>query len=145
MKNSFIPSEDTMIKIYLSNEKKKSDKNRIIAQEIQNFQKKIDMVEIPIYSNNRYGSIHAIEFKVLNWQNCYKQSLRNRIMFPFNSIAIWDNITERVKKDLLINEGIGLIKVSYDKNIQLIKPKKSPFLDKSLYKKLRGRILEKNI
>ena len=145
MKDSIVPSEKTMVEIYLSNEKKNSGKKRIIAQEIQNYQKKIDMAEIPIYSKNRYGSVHSIEFKVLNWQNCYRQSLRNRIFFPFNSIAIWDHIAERVKKDLLIVEGIGLIKVSRDKNIQLIKPKKSPFVDANLYKKLRKKILKQNI
>lgn len=137
-------SEMEMRKIYLSNLRKKYSDKFLIFQEVKNFQKRIDIVTIQKYKNNKLGPAHGVELKVKNWRNGLIQTKRNRSLIPFNSLAIWEDYKNKINKEELINNGIGLIIVSKNKNLKEINPKRSKSLIKSTYQKIRHNLL-KNI
>lgn len=136
-------SEFDMVNTYIENLRKQEGDKILIFKEVRNNQKRIDIVQIKKY-NNRLGTAHAIEFKVFNWKKGFGQTLGNRVLIPYNSLAIWEGYENKVDREILINEGIGLIIVSKDKNIVELKPKKSNYLLNSIYQKIRERIIKKN-
>lgn len=124
-----IPSEEQMVDIFLENWKNENNSHCIFAKEVKFHQKRIDLVQIPIYKNKRMGISHSIEFKIRNWKHCLVQAKRNRLFTSKNTIAIWNDFGSYVNiKDLKIS-GIGLIEVSYNKNNEILKPKKNPYLN----------------
>ena len=136
-------SEFDMVNIYIENLRKQEGDKILIFKEVRNNQKRIDIVQIKKY-NNRLGTAHAIEFKVFNWKKGFGQTLGNRVLIPYNSLAIWKDYEDKVDREMLINEGIGLIIVYIDKNIIELKPKKSKYLIQPNYQKIRY-ILKKQI
>ena len=142
-KNQQIISEFDMVNTYIENLRKQEGDKILIFKEVRNNQKSIDIVQLKKY-NNRLGTAHAIEFKVFNWRRGFGQALGNRVLIPYNSLAIWEDYENKVDREILINEGIGLIIVSKDKNIVELKPKKSRYLLNSIYQKIRERIKKKN-
>ena len=143
-KNQQIISEFDMVNTYIENLKKKEDDKILIFKEVRNNQKRIDIVQIKKHKN-RLGTAHAIEFKVFNWKKGFGQALGNRVLLPYNSLAIWEDYENKVDREILINEGIGLIIVAKNKNIVELKPKKSKYLLNSTYQKIRERIKNKYI
>jgi len=137
-------SEFDMVNTYIENLRKQESDKILVFKEVRNNQKRIDIVQIKKY-NNRLGTAHAIEFKVFNWKKGFGQTLGNRVLIPYNSLAIWEDYENKVDREILINEGIGLIIVSKDKNIVELKPKKSIYLLNSIYQKIRERIKKKYI
>lgn len=131
-------SENQMIEYYLENLNKVNEQKIITFREVKNNQKRIDIVQFPVRKNG-LGMAHAIEFKVFNWRGGFKQALGNRVLMPYNSLAIWEDYENKVNKDELSNEGIGLVIVSKEKNIIEIKPKKSQFLMRSVYQNIRKK------
>ncbi|MFX1258663.1 MAG: hypothetical protein ACFFAN_12445 [Promethearchaeota archaeon] len=134
-----------MIKIFLKNWEELKRHKCIFAREIRFRQKRIDLIQIPLYKNKRLGTAHAIEFKLKNWRECFKQAKKNRLFMPKNTIAIWKNHISKVIKEELIDEGIGLIEVSYEKNRTILKPQQNPYIDKLIYFKLRKQIIKEEM
>ncbi len=143
VKNQQIISESEMVNTYIGNLKLLEGDKILIFKEVKNNQKRIDLVQLRKY-NNRFGTAHALEFKVFNWKKGFGQTLGNRVLIPYNSLAIWKDYEDKVDRDMLINEGIGLIIVTKDKNIIELKPKKSKYLIQTNYQKIRY-ILKKQI
>ena len=114
-KNQQIISEFDMVNTYIENLRKQEGDKILIFKEVRNNQKRIDIVQIKKY-NNRLGTAHAIEFKVFNWKKGFGQTLGNRVLVPYNSLAIWKDYEDKVDREMLINEGIGLIIVTKDRN-----------------------------
>lgn len=131
-------SENQMIEHYLENLNNANEQKIITFREVKNNQKRIDIVQFPVRKNG-LGMAHAIEFKVFNWRSGFKQALGNRVLIPYNSLAIWEDYENKVNKDELSNEGIGLVIVSKEKNKIEIKPKKSQFLMRSVYQNIRKK------
>ncbi len=142
--NQQVISEFDMVNIYLENLRKQEGDKILVFKEVRNNQKRIDIVQMKKH-NNRLGTAHAIEFKVFNWKKGFGQALGNRVLMPYNSLAIWKDYKNKVKREVLINEGIGLIIVSKDENIIELKPKKSNFLLYFTYQKIRENLKNKNI
>ena len=142
VKNQQNISEAEMVNIYIDNLRKQEAEKMLIFKEVRNNQKRIDIVQIPRYKS-RLGIAHAIEFKVFDWRKGFGQALGNRVLIPHNSLAIWKDYKNKVNREMLINEGIGLIIVAKDKNIVEFKPKKSKYLINQTYKKIRERIKKK--
>lgn len=139
--NKYEISEKEMVDIYIENLKKLRGDKIIIFKEVKKSQKRIDIVEVT-RKKNGFGTVHGIEFKVSNWRTGFRQALGNRVLLPFNSLAIWNDYKDRIKKEELINEGIGLIIVKEDKNVIQLKPKKSKYLIKINYQKIRNNLKE---
>ncbi len=139
VKKQQVISESDMVNAYIENLKKQEGDKILIFKEVRNNQKRIDIVQIKKYKN-RLGSAHAVEFKVINWKRGFEQALGNRVLAPYNSLAIWEDYEKKVEREMLINEGIGLIIVSKKKNFVELKPKKSKYLVKSTYQKIREKI-----
>ena len=137
----FIPTEEQMVEIFLRNWKESERQKSLFVREVRINQKKIYLIQIPKYKNNHLGIGHAIEFKLKNWKDCLNQAKKNRLFMPMNTIAIWKTYISEVKKEDLIEEGIGLIEVSKKKNRTILKPQRSQFTDRFLYSKLRKQIL----
>jgi len=132
-------SETEMVDLYIENLRHIEGDKIQIFREVRNRQKRIDIVEFT-KRNHILGPGHAVEFKVFNWKKGFSQSLGNRVIMPYNSLAIWYDYEDKVKREELISEGIGLIIVHKDKNLIEIKPKKSKYLIYSSYKNIRERI-----
>jgi hypothetical protein len=132
-------SENQMIEYYLYNLKNENKQEIIAFREVKNNQKRIDIVQFPVRKRG-LGIAHAIEFKVFNWRAGFKQALGNRVLMPYNSIAIWEDYEYKINKEELLNEGIGLVIVSKDKNKVKIKPSKSQYLMRAIYQNIRKNI-----
>lgn len=132
-------SENEMVNQYIRNLKKKKGDKIHLFREVKNRQKRIDVVEFS-RRNHGLGPGHAIEFKVSDWKRGFEQALGNRVIMPFNSLAIWNDFEKNIKRNPLKDEGIGLIIVDYDDFIVELKPKKSKYLIYSNYKKIRDKI-----
>ena len=140
-----IPSEEEMVEIFIKLWRENSEKRDILVREVSNYQKRIDLIPIPIYSNGRLGPAHAIEFKIKNWRQCFKQCRGNRVLMPYNWLAIWKDFAHRIKREELEEQGIGLIEVSRNSFEIVLKPKRSPFVDEFYYKKIRRKISSKKL
>jgi hypothetical protein len=132
-------SERQMVKIYIENKREHDNDKIIIFKEVKRNQKRIDIVEVEI-AKNGLEIVHGIEFKVFNWKSGFRQALGNRVLLPFNSVAIWDSYEKKIDKDELKREGIGLIIVKKDRNIVRLKPKKSKYLIELNYKKIKDNL-----
>ncbi len=140
MQSSLIKlTEESMVEIYLKNLKNQHGDKYLTFKEIRNKQKRIDLVEIT-KKKNGFGSAHAIEFKIFHWKGGLKQALGNRVLMPYNSIAIWKDYENKINRDLLKTEGIGLIIVSNNGNFVELKSRKSNILMVSVYNKIRKDI-----
>jgi len=136
-----IPSEEEMIEIFIKLWIENSEKKDILVREVSNSQKRIDLIRIPKNSKGRLGPAHAIEFKIKDWRQCFKQCRGNRVLLPYNWLAIWKGFAHRIKREELEKQGIGLIEVSRNSVEIIIKPKKSPFVDEFYYKRIRKKIV----
>lgn len=141
---SVIPNEEEMVDVFLRSWKITYNRRFIFSMEVKFYQKRVDYVQIPLYNKNRLGAAHAIEFKLFDWKNGLKQAKQNRVIFPFNTIAIWHDFVHRVNLGELKREGIGLIEVSYNESKIILKPQRSPYIDKFHYEYLRNQILKEN-
>ena len=135
-------SEKEMVDTYVQNLKKEKGNKIVIFKEVKNFQKRIDIVELPRRKNG-LGIAHAIEFKVFNWREGFKQALGNRVLMPYNSLAIWDEYKDKVIAEELRREGIGFIVINKNKNKIMFSPKRSPYLIHSTYNKIRSELKTK--
>lgn len=142
--SELVPSEEAMEEIFIKNWASIQRDGGILAQQVRRHQKRIDIVYIPKYSN-RFGNAYSIELKIKDWKGCLRQCLRNRVLLPYNYMAIWDKFAHRVDHSCLKSEGIGLIIVSLEKNEIVFKPKKSKFVEKSIYSKLRNDVIQVNL
>ena len=133
------PTEERMIDIYLENLKNQHGDKFFTFKEVRNNQKRIDLVEFK-KKKNGFGPAHAIEFKIFHWKGGLKQALGNRVLMPYNSLAIWENYENKINRDLLKTDGIGLIIVSNSGNFVELKSKKSNILMISVYNKIRKNI-----
>jgi len=97
-----------------------------IVKEFGYRQKKIDIIEVNIDSNT---PVHGIEFKIKDWKLGFKQCLGNRILVPYNSLALYHEYIKNVNIESLKQKGIGLISLHKNENKQLIKPKKSSIIN----------------
>lgn len=140
-KKTRIPSEKEMIEIFLGILNKESGREYVQAKEVRFFKKRVDLVQIPKKRDNSFGAAHAIEFKICDWKTGLKQAKRNRILFPYNTLAIWKDFSHRVNKDELETEGIGLIVISHNESDQLLNPKRSPYIDRFHHRRLRKQII----
>lgn len=135
-------SEKEMVDIYVKNLKKEKGNRIEIFKEVKNFQKRIDIVELP-RKKKGFGIAHAIEFKVFNWREGFKQALGNRVLIPYNSLAIWDEYKDKVKEEELRREGIGFMVIKENKNEIRLNPKRSPYLIHSAYNRIRNKLKTK--
>ncbi len=117
----------------------REESNHIIIREKGYRQKKIDIIEINFES--KY-SFHGIEFKISNWKLGLKQCLGNRILVPFNSLALYYKFEKNVSIEEFAKYGIGLIIIYDDDYLQKIQPKKNNLLNykkyQCIYQKIRN-------
>jgi hypothetical protein len=97
-----------------------------IVKEFGYRQKKIDVIEVDLDSNT---PVHGIEFKIKDWKLGFKQCLGNRILVPYNSLALYHKYIKNVNIESLKQKGIGLISLHKNESKQLIKPKKSSIIN----------------
>ncbi len=119
--------------------RKKSEPNIIIIKERGYRQKKIDLIEINLKTNLNF---HGVEFKIKNWKLGLKQCLGNRILVPYNSLAIYYKYEKNIHIEEFSKHGIGLIIISDDGFRQKILPKKNDLLNyykyHCIYEKIRN-------
>ena len=137
--NSF--SEKEVVDIYLKNKKDDLERNILFKKEVKFKQKSIDLVEIPEYTSS-YGLGHAIEFKISDWRKGLQQAIMNKVLFPYSSLAIWEEYIHRINIVEFKAHGIGLVEVSSKANKIILKPKKSDFLNESIYRKLKKHVVK---
>ena len=122
-------NETELVNKYISI-RKKTASNVIIIKERGYRQKKIDIIEVNIKSKLYF---HGIEFKIYNWKLGLKQCLGNRILVPYNSLALYYKYEKNIKISELSKYGIGLI-IIYDNDYeQKIIPKRNKLLNQRKY------------
>lgn len=109
-------------------------------KEIGYRQKKIDIVEFNLDSEEY---IHGIEFKIKNWKEGYRQCLGNRILVPYNSLAIFHKYIKNVDKDKLVKKGIGLISLEEDNFRTILTPQKSKIINENMFNVVKKKIFTK--
>ncbi len=115
----------------------KEESNYIIVREKGYRQKKIDIIEINFESKYPF---HGIEFKISNWKLGLKQCLGNRILVPYNSLALYYKFEKNVNIEEFAKYGIGLIIIYDDDYAQKILPKKNNLLNYSKYQCIYEKI-----
>lgn len=109
-----------------------------IIKEFGYRQKKIDIVEFD--PDSKYF-LHGIEFKIKNWKLGFEQCLGNRILVPFNSLALYHKYIKNVNLELLKNYGIGLISIEDDNFFRLLDPLESNILNANKFKYFKENLL----
>ena len=93
--------------------------------EVKFFKKKVDFVFI-----DENEDLHAIELKVKDWKNSLSQIDANQLFANFCYLGIWNPYSSSVEKKLFKKYGIGILSVDKNKVDMILKPKKSPILNK---------------
>ena len=109
-------------------------------KEIGYRQKKIDIVEFNLDSEEY---IHGIEFKIKNWKEGYRQCLGNRILIPYNSLAIFHKYIKNVDKDKFVKNGIGLISLEEDSFKTILTPRRSSIINENMFKIMKKKLIVK--
>ncbi|MHA2338687.1 MAG: hypothetical protein ACXACX_15370 [Candidatus Hodarchaeales archaeon] len=117
--------------------RKKLDPNIIVIKERGYRQKKIDLIEIDLNTNLNF---HGIEFKIKNWRLGLKQCLGNRILVPYNSLAIYYKYESNIHIEEISKHGIGLIIICDDDYKQKIPPRKNDLLNLNKYHQIYEKI-----
>lgn len=127
--------EIELVDKYITFKKKESD--CILIKEKGYRQKKIDLIEIDFKSEL---FIHGIEFKISNWKIGLKQCLGNRILVPYNSLALYYKYEKNIKIIEFSKYGIGLI-IIYENYFQhKILPKRNDLLNHNKYQYIYEKI-----
>lgn len=109
----------------------------IIIKERGYRQKKIDLIEVKIKPKFTF---HGIEFKIYNWKLGLKQCLGNRILVPYNSLALYYKYEKNIDTKEFSKYGIGLIILYNDDYKQKILPKKNNLLNHNKYQCIYEKI-----
>ena len=134
----YLMKETDLVDIYIEI-RNNEESNHIIVREKGYRQKKLDIIEINF--NSKY-LFHGIEFKINNWKLGLEQCLGNRILVPYNSLALYYKFEKNVNIEEFVKYGIGLIIIYDDDYVQKILPKKNNLLNYSkyhyIYEKIRN-------
>lgn len=93
--------------------------------EVKFFKKKVDFVFI-----DENEDLHAIELKVKDWKNSLSQIDTNQLFANFCYLGIWNPYSSLVEKKLFKKYGIGILSIDKNNVDLILKPKKSPILNK---------------
>lgn len=121
--------------------KNNNNKQIRIFKEIGYRKKNIDVVEFDPKSED---NIHGIEFKIKNWKLGFRQCLGNRILVPYNSLAIYHKYLRNINKELLIKYGIGLISLDDGGFKIILTPKKSEIINQSKFNVIKKKLILKS-